>query len=74
MPGITDENIKEEMEGLDMKSFLMKLSLSSQMCLPSARPVHPRPDLKTFYPEEFYEPLCNVSGLSEVTMDPLDPY
>jgi hypothetical protein len=40
--------------------------------LPSFHPVHPRPDLKTYIPEEHYDPIA-VNNLEIMLMDSLEP-
>ena len=40
--------------------------------VPTNRPVHPFPDLETYVPEEYYEPISDLD-LKVVHMDSLEP-
>lgn len=43
------------------------------MVPPSIRPVHPRPDLKSYIPEQHYDPI-DKTKLDIMKMDALDPH
>lgn len=40
--------------------------------VPTNRPVHPFPDLETYIPEEYYEPIADVN-LQVVHLSSLEP-
>lgn len=40
--------------------------------VPTNRPVHPFPDLETYIPEEYYEPISDLN-LKVVHLDSLEP-
>ena len=53
--------------------YFANMVLKSDVALPTTRPVHPRPDLHSYIPEEHYDPI-DGTNLQIITMDSLDPY
>jgi len=57
----------------DLPTILKKAIELGDLIVPVKRTVHPIPDLKTYIPEEYYEPLANHDFQIKVD-DPLSPY
>lgn len=46
--------------------------MQDDVVLPSLTPVHPRPDIRTYIPEEHYDPIDHTK-LDIMMMDSLEP-
>jgi len=68
-------DLKLENEFIDRvhEQNLVKFMLTRpDVIVPTNRPVHPFPDLETYIPEEYYEPITDMN-LKVVHFDSLEP-
>jgi hypothetical protein len=62
-----------ELRDADLPTILKKAVEMGDCILPVRRSVHPEPDLTSYIPEDYYEPLMNHDFKIRFD-DPLSPY
>lgn len=62
-----------DLKDADLHTILKKAIELGDLIVPVKRTVHPIPDLRTYIPEEYYEPLASHDFQIKVD-DPLSPY
>lgn len=66
--------IKARTDRIGSPQFFLKAVIErDDIVVPGFNPTHPRPDLKSYIPEERYDPV-DVTKLDVMMMDSLDPH
>ena len=60
------------MDKVHEQNLLKVMLLRPDVIVPTNRPVHPFPDLSTYIPEEYYEPITDLN-LKVTHIDSLEP-